>query len=54
MSEYCSVIKGLEMSDYQMKMCDGALKIRPLKGKEPNRFHRFMQGLILGFKWSKV
>lgn len=25
----------------------------PTKGKEPNRFHRFMQGLVLGFKWRK-
>lgn len=24
------------------------------KGNEPNRFHRFMQRLCLGIKWSKI
>jgi hypothetical protein len=27
---------------------------RPLEGQEPNRFHRFMQRVLLGVKWSKV
>jgi len=25
----------------------------PMKGAEPNRFHRFIQRLLLGFKWVK-
>lgn len=36
---------------WQMKI--GNLIIPVEKGKEPNRFHRFMQTLILGFKWEK-
>lgn len=26
---------------------------RPHKGKEPNRFHRFMHRLAFGFRWIK-
>lgn len=29
------------------------LTLRPPKGHEPNAFHRLMQSLVLGFRWSK-
>lgn len=31
-----------------------SLVYRPEEGKEPNWFHRKMQGLILGHVWEKV
>lgn len=24
------------------------------EGKQPNAFHRFMQRLVFGFKWSRI
>lgn len=39
-------------SDWQCRVAN--ITYRPVAGKEPNRFHRFMQGLILGLKWEKV
>lgn len=29
-----------------------SLHFRPVKGNVPNRFHRFMQKLILGIEWT--
>lgn len=29
-----------------------SLHFRPVKGNVPNRFHRFMQKLILGIEWA--
>jgi len=41
-----------ESSEYSVDLCEG-VTFTPLKGKEPNLFHRTMQRLILGFKWKK-
>ena len=38
---------------YPWKMEIGNMTIPIEKDKEPNRFHRFMQTLILGIKWEK-
>lgn len=38
---------------YLWKIKIGNITIPVEKGSEPNRFHRFMQALILGFKWEK-
>ena len=38
-------------SDWSAKI--GSVKYYPEKGDEPCAFHRFMQRLILGIKWSK-
>ncbi len=27
---------------------------RPLRGEEPNRFHRWMQTRLLGIRWRRV
>ena len=43
-----------EPSDWQCFVVNDNFVIRPNKGNEPNAFHRFMQELILGFKWRKV
>lgn len=40
-----------KQSDWQCKFMD--FTYVPNKGKEPNRFHRFMQRVLLGVKWSK-
>ena len=31
----------------------GSVIFHPLKGQEPNRFHRFMQELCFGVRWVK-
>jgi hypothetical protein len=36
---------------WQMKIANMTIPVE--KGKEPNRFYRFMQTLILGIKWEK-
>jgi len=41
-----------ESSEWKCTIVEGT-SLRPLKGKEPNWFHRFMMKLILGFKWEK-
>lgn len=43
----------LEYSDWELIFC-GNIRWRPLKGKEPNRFHRFMQKLCFGVEWHKT
>lgn len=51
------LIERPEYSDWQCDVfSDGGqtMTIRPQKGKEPNRFHRFMQSLIFGVTWRKV
>lgn len=40
-----------EKSEYTLHCANMAYN--PDKGCEPNRFHRFMQKLILGFEWKK-
>lgn len=49
--ETITSIKSPEYSDYKCEIC-GVTYI-PLKGKEPNIFHRFMQELCFGVKWRK-
>lgn len=41
-----------EWSDWRCKFMD--FTYIPEKGKEPNRFHRFMQEILLGVKWSRI
>jgi hypothetical protein len=41
-----------EYSAWSCEIWPGTV-LRPLKGKEPNRFWRKMQYLILGFRWKK-
>ena len=43
----------ISMPEYLWQMKIGNMCIPVEKGKEPNRFHRFMQTLILGIKWEK-
>ena len=33
---------------------NGSTRLEILKENAPNAFHRFMQKLILGFKWEKL
>ena len=40
--------------EYAWKVQIGDLHINVIKGREPNAFNRFMQGLVFGFKWSKL
>lgn len=40
-------------SGWQCEIAPGFV-LHPAKGKVPNRFWRFMQRLVLGFKWEKV
>ncbi len=45
-----------ELSDWQCHLFGSngeGISWRPLKGKKPNRFWRWMQFLILGNKWVK-
>jgi hypothetical protein len=42
-----------DYSDWQVVIA-GQLYMTPLKKDLPNAFHRLMQRLILGFKWSKI
>ena len=46
-----SIIKP-ELSKWSLKISN--FTYTPLKGEEPNWFHRKMQYLILGFKWVKT
>jgi len=48
----CEVLRSPPASDWICTFCD-AITWRPQKGKEPNAFHRFMQGVCFGFKWRK-
>jgi hypothetical protein len=41
------------MGDYG-KSQHGAIVYQPIKGQEPNWFHRKMQELCFGFQWRKV
>ena len=41
-----------EESEWQCEICSGNV-IVPFKGGEPNLIHRWLQKVILGFKWSK-
>lgn len=45
-------IQQIEYSDWQCHVSANFVLV-PLKGKEPNWFHRKMQTLCFGFKWSK-
>jgi hypothetical protein len=42
-----------EYSEWQVELMQGTV-LRPLKGREPNAFHRFMQSICFGFVWRKV
>lgn len=52
------VIHQPEPSDWQCHLFGWphghGLSYRPIKGDEPNWFHRLMQRLILGHVWEKV
>ena len=58
MSKY--TIKHTEGSDWHCYLLGdeddmmNAIVWRPAKGKEPNRFHRWMQELCFGIKWRKL
>jgi hypothetical protein len=41
-----------EISKWSCQLMPGTT-LRPIKGKEPNWFHRKMQQLVLGFIWTK-
>jgi hypothetical protein len=41
------------MGDYKKKGLYGAIVYHPIKGQEPNWFHRKMQELCFGFQWRK-
>ena len=45
-------VKWPERSEWKCHLT-GDTVYRPIKGKEPNKFHRLMQGLVFGFKWVK-
>ena len=45
-------IKGLMKSKWKCHLTGDTI-YHPMEGKEPNRFHRFMQGIAFGFKWVK-
>lgn len=40
-----------DASEWSVK--SNGIMYRPNKGDEPNAFHRFMQRLAFGFKWTK-
>lgn len=40
------------MGDHNKSQC-GAIVFQPVKGQEPNWFHRKMQELCFGFQWRK-
>lgn len=39
-------------SEWQCEYVRGVV-FRPIEGREPNSFHRYMQRLLLGWKWTK-
>lgn len=41
-----------EPTPWQLKISDGLI-MHFKEGKQPNRFHRFMQRVFFGFVWSK-
>ena len=41
-----------ERSGWTLEFCE-EFHYTPLKNGEPNRFHRFMQELCFGVKWTK-
>lgn len=41
-----------ELSEWRVYLVEGLFYI-PTKGTEPNKFHRFMHRILLGFKWVK-
>jgi hypothetical protein len=43
---------GFERSKWKCHLT-GDTVYHPMKGKEPNRFHRLMQRIVFGFKWVK-
>ena len=53
-----SFIKGIEYSDWQCYLFggqpQGGLCWRPIAGKVPNRFWRWMQYLCFGNRWVKI
>ena len=46
-------IKVPEASKWYVELAGNTYRVYPRLGQEPNRFYRFMQGLLLGFKWKK-
>lgn len=50
----CDIRDAPELSDWKCELFDeDCITYTPKKGREPNWFHRKMQGLILDFKWTK-
>lgn len=49
----CRINNCFERSDWMCRVFGGEITITPEKGKEPNRFHRFMQEIIFGVKWVR-
>jgi hypothetical protein len=47
-----NVLNPPKQSDWQCQVA--GVTYTPFEGQEPNTFHRLMQRLILGFRWSKV
>lgn len=50
---YVHKMQSPTMSEWRCEITS-TFHIIPLKGHEPNAFHRLMQRLILGFKWRKA
>ena len=48
-SEWCMWVLG----DFNKEPC-GQIVYHPIKGTEPNWFHRKMQELCFGFQWRKI
>lgn len=55
-SKLTTTIKMPEYSDWRCELFGGPFGIvwAPVKGNEPNWFHRKMQELCFGVKWRKV
>lgn len=45
-------IKMPERSNWRVEIC--GVHYHPVKGQEPNAFHRWMQRLAFGFRWKKT
>ncbi len=48
-----TTIKVPEASEWVMTWCD-YVHVRPVKGKEPCWFHRKMQEIAFGVRWTKL
>jgi hypothetical protein len=50
-----TIIQPSPLSDWKCEISSpNGLVFRPVRGAEPNAFHRLMQRLCFGFKWVRA